>query len=481
MSDLVLNNRIAEKQQESGYQNNPNSNAVIARIQSSNTNRELFSDFFVKNKNQNTTNNSKNKQILKNVLTISGGVALLIGGLSYLFGRKNLVHLRAKLSKSMQDLKENKHLKKLDSVKLAAVKIFSDIIGCIFTFDIVKNFSILKGVEVLGKPGKMLIGASKGSLLLTENISLLGLYTSFKQSANSAGKSVKKALTMPKNFSNEQEQQLAERLNVLLNGNKESKGFTEFADDLIKGMKERTGKLKNTIQKENIGEYRKKYYPTALKWSEFKRAAKNWKESLFSTTSNKDVLRENWKTTEEVLVKNIKDTGANNGQVKNFGHAMEQMGSITTEMEELCAKPGCSNQFKELAAQAKSLNQNINNPQSIVNPITFETSGEKYAGRVLDLAAGGGMSEMLIPPIAGGIIAYKTLKDTKPEERKEKFIKNGGPELIGGLTAWMIVSNLLAVSGAPGMLAGLATAGILNIFSKNYLKNLQKNKTQNIA
>jgi len=483
MPELLINKSIVAQQQ--GYQNNPSNNAeknsVLENIQSSNTNRELYSSFLIRKKNQYRDNfkDTKNRNI---VLSIAGGVTLLLGGTGVILGRKNIFQLRGKLNQSiefMQGLKDSKHFEVLSSAKLAVTKGLSNVLGYMFTFDKVKDFSLLKGFESLGKPGKMLVEASKGSLWITEKTTLTGLYKAFEMNVNSVAKSVKKTLKSPKNLSNAQEKQLAEKLNVLLNGNKDSKGLISFANDLMTGIKERTGKLKSIIQKENIDQYREKYFPKDFKWSEFKRTARNWKESLFSASENKDVLRENWSQTEEILLFNIDKTGANNGKIRNFGHARKQIDSVAREMEELSNKSACSEEFKNLSKQVKGLNQTINNSQSSTNPLVFETSGEKYAGRVLDLSAGGGMSEMLIPPVAGGLVAYHTLKDSKPEERKEKFIKSGGPELIGGLAGWMVTSNLLAISGATGMVAGLVTAGIMNIAGRSYLRHLEKVKKQN--
>ncbi|OGH96595.1 MAG: hypothetical protein A2039_06175 [Candidatus Melainabacteria bacterium GWA2_34_9] len=495
MPELIINKSITAQQQ--GYQNNPsnnavknsgniskdkenqpNNNSVLEKIQSSNTNRELYSAFLIHKKNQYIDNikDEKNKKI---VLSIAGGVTLLLGGAGVILGRKNLVQLRGKINQSiefMQGLKDSRQFEVLSNAKLFVTQVLSNALGYLFTFDKVKDFSLLKGFESMGKPGKMIVNASKGSLWITEKTTLTGLYKAFEMNVNSIAKYVRKALKSTKSFSNEQEKQLAQRLNVLLNGNKESKGLTRFADDLMAGIKERTGKLKSTIQEENIDQYREKYFPKDFKWSEFKRTAKNWKESLFSANENKDVLRENWSKTEEILLSNIDKTGANNGKIRNFGHAREQIDLLANEMDELSSKTVCSDEFKNLTKQVKSLNQTMNNSKSATNPLVFETSGEKYAGRVLDLSAGGGMSEMLIPPVAGGLVAYHTLKDSMPEDRKEKFIKSGGPELIGGLAGWMVTSNLLAISGATGMLAGLVTAGIMNIASRSYLRHLEKNR-----
>ena len=378
MPDLLINKSISGQQQEQGYQNIPADN-VLDRIQNSDINKNLYSSFI----SQKTTIqkkysldtykiNLKDKKKKEMIFTITGGVTLLLGGLSLIFGRKNLINLRDKLNQSveiMQGLKNSEHLKVLGRAKLAAAKFLNNALGYMYTFDKIKDFSVLKGFESLGKSGKAIISASKGSLWITENTTLNGLYRIFKMRVNSACISVENSLKMPKNFANEQERQLAERLNVLLNGDKESKGLIKFADDLVTGTKERTVKLKDIIQKKNIAKYREKYYPRDFKWSEFKRTAKNWKESLLSATGNKDVLRENWSQTEEILVANINETGANNGKLKNLGQARQHIEDITKEMEELCSKPDCSKQFKELAKQAKSLNENIN------TSVTFETSG----------------------------------------------------------------------------------------------------------
>ncbi|HBG48557.1 MAG TPA: hypothetical protein DDW90_03435 [Cyanobacteria bacterium UBA9971] len=487
MTDLSINKSIAMQPQEQGHQN-VTDNSIIGKIQSSNVNKQLYASFLRFNNSYPLDTYKKEEKNKKIILSIAGGVTLLLGGAGVILGRKNIFQLRGKLNQSiefMQGLKDSKHFEVLSSAKLAVTKVLSNVLGYIFTFDKVKDFSLLKGFESLGKPGKIIIEASKGSLWITEK-RLGKLYKSFKGHVISSGKSVEKALTMPNIFSNEQEKQLVERLNILLNGNKESKGLIHFADDLMTGLKERTGRLKNTVQKENIEKYREKYYPKTFKLTEFKRVAANWREYLFTAKENKDVLRENWAKTEEILLTNIDKTGANSGKIKNFGQAREYLISITKEIEELHGQSNCSDEFKNLVKQVKNLNEKINISNSVTNtkifetnPIIFETSGEKYAGRVLDLAAGGGMSETLIPPVAGGLVAYHTLKDSKPEERKEKFIRSNGPELIGGLAGWMVTSNLLAISGATGMVAGLVTAGIMNIAGRSYLRHLEKNKKQN--
>lgn len=493
MADLLINRPITLQQQ--GYTNNPKDNVAkeninqpsnnsdVNDIQSSDTYWEKYTTY-LRQKEKQYRENLKDEKNQKYIFAVAGGLTLILGGVSLIFGRKNLVNIREKLNLNvefMQNLKDSKQIKALGNAKLTAIKFLNNALGYMFSFDKVKDFSLLKGFEALGKPGKMAVSVSKSSLWITEKTTLTGLYKTFSMKVNAVGSSVDKALKIPKNFSNEQEKRLAERLNILLNGNKESKGLIQFADDLETGLKGRTVKLKNIIQKENIDPYRQKYYPTAFTWSEIKRAGTNWKKSLFSVEGNKDILRENWAKTEDILLNNINKTGKNNGKIKNFGQAMKQVASITKEMDELFNKQDCSQEFKNLTKQVRNLNQTINNSKSSINPINFEISGDKYAGRVLDLAAGGGMTEIIIAPVVAGVVAYKTLKNSKPGERKEKFVRNGGPEVVGGIAGWMVTANLLSISGPVGMLAGLVTAGIMNVFSKSYLKHLDKTqKTQNL-
>lgn len=486
MADLTVNKPELIQPQKHGFQK-ASANSGLDKINNAVINNELYSDFLNWKKTQPTKNNqadagledkksNKNKKI---ILSIAGGVIFLLGGAGVILGRKSILNLREKLNQSielLQNLKDSRHLKALDNAKLATIKFINKALGYTFSFDKTKDFALLNMFESLGKPGKFIVKASKSSLYITENTTLPALYQSLKMNVNSVSKAVKKALTSPEGFSNPQEKQLIEKLDVLINGNNETKGLTAFSEDLISGLKERTNELKDTIQKVNIKKYREKYFPSGFNSVEFKRVVNNWKENLFSGRENKDVLRENWSETEKILMSNIDKTGAKDGKPYDLGQARIQLDNITKAMEEICQKPDCSDEFINLTRQVNSLNQKINNPKSATNPITFETSSEKYAGRVLDLSAGGGMSEILIPPVTAGLITYKTFNDSKSGERKEKFMRSGGPELIGGLAGWMITANLLSVSGATGMLVGLTTAGIINILNKRYLKHLEKTR-----
>ena len=58
---------------------------------------------------------------------------------------------------------------------------------------------------------------------------------------------------------------------------------------------------------------------------------------------------------------------------------------------------------------------------------------DKHAGRIRDMALGGGFTEMLIPAIAGGILTKNTLKGKTPEEKSDNFVKGGGIGIAGGI------------------------------------------------
>jgi len=455
-------------------------NPLINNVLLSQKNKEIYSSFVTSKIPQNPTNkdrkHKKHSHPIKSIVSWTSGALLLLAGLDFLLGGKNIMKLRTKLSKdmiSMEKIKSHRHYQKLNKLKFYATKYLNNTLGVLFSFDKIKDFVLMSMFNSMGSPGKFIVKASKSSLFITKKVSINTLYKRLDSSINSTADEIKKAVTDPEIFNKEEEAALMRKISVLFNGSAKSKSLKEFSYELVENTNRRTTKIENTIHEDIIKRYRKKYFPKDLTVKSFKDALSNWKKSLFESRETKDILRENWTQTEERFVTTINNTGINSGEVGNFGEARELLEKHAEELKLHLETNNCSDRFTSLAKQVIDINSKINDKECRSNPINFETSGEKFAGRVLDLSAGGGMSEIFIPPILGTVVAYQTVKHSEKDHRKEKFVKLGGPEIIGGILSWVITSNILSMSGSGGMLVGIAVATGLHFANKKYLKKIE--------
>ncbi len=124
--------------------------------------------------------------------------------------------------------------------------------------------------------------------------------------------------------------------------------------------------------------------------------------------------------------------------------------------------------------------KNIKNNTSSLITKYKESAGfevNKYAGRELDLAAGGGLSEMFIPAVTGGILTHSMIKDSKKGERTEKFLEKGGVAFVGSLLIWGITSVKYGNNGVPAIVLSLATGiGLDKAVKKIFGKSDKSNK-----
>jgi len=477
MSAIVNSNNI-QTLNKGFEQQNPLINNVLL----SNKNKEIYSSFYQQDK---TTNNKqkthkKHSHPVKSFLSWTCGAILLLAGLDFVFGGKSILKLRTKLNKdilSMEKIKNHRHYQKFNKLSFYSLTYISNALGVLFSFDKIKDFGLMSLFNSLGKPGKMIVNASKSSLFITKKVSINALYTLLDKNINNTASKLKQTASSDI-IKNPEEIAIIKKLNVLFNGNATKKALKEFSAELLENVHMRTTKIENTIKEDIIKNYRKKYFPKDFSITSIKEAASNWKKSLFQSKETKDILRENWPKTEAKFITSVNRTGQNSGEIANFGEAREVLKAYAEEVQAHLEGKNCSEEFKNIGKQIIDINQKINVEKNSFNPITFETSGEKFAGRVLDLSAGGGMSEIFIPPVLGSVVAYQTMKNSEKEHRKEKFIKLGGPEIIGGVLSWVVTSNLLSISGAGGMLIGVAVATGLHFANKKYIKRIEQDNAK---
>jgi hypothetical protein len=101
---------------------------------------------------------------------------------------------------------------------------------------------------------------------------------------------------------------------------------------------------------------------------------------------------------------------------------------------------------------------------------------QRYAGRILDLKLGGGMLEILSPPVLGLFLTNQVLKEHNPKKRKKKFVEAGGIGLVGGLATFMTSSIIFSHNGVEALVISAISGMTADILGRVVLNNLNKNE-----
>lgn len=505
MSEMALVKMLVD--QQNNLQDFRAENSLIKQLQNSDSSSQIYSNFvrpdskssqnaaIPENQNKiNTVSSIQNQSQIKDHYTIAkyrqnvhdthkkefwitAGTAGLIGllALDILIGKKSSVGLIRRLNEKVKQLEVLKKAGKLPiwgKLKLAVAKTFSNLTGYTFSVDKIKDFSLMSFFNKLGPAGRMIVRLSKSTARLTEKFSLKWMHQSMKSKISKAGQS---ASELAEKLTNKDDKKLAQAFSELVNGKEQEKGLSHFADELVSGIGKRVENMKQIIETNNITPYKEKYIPKNFSRAELKQVLKEWKEFLFnSPNKSKDVLRGNWDSTKEIIENGINSITLGN---KTFKESRESLAKLTGEILEHASTGKASPEFVVFSKQVSKLNKRVNG-NGFLSPLHFETDAERFAGRVLDLEAGGGMPEVLLMPAIAGTVAYNTVKDTKPEDIKEKFIRNGGVGVSGGLIGWVATSILFPMSGVTGMLIGLGTGLGLELASRKYIRHLDNNKPE---
>lgn len=474
-------------------------NNIFNTIQYSDKNRELFGSFIAKTASpikavsvdpvavdrytwSTYKDHLKNKKSNEFKFTLGGGIAgVFLAGLLLLAGRKGAFK---KMNQYFGEVKNNLQ-EKINSGNYSTVTKISRNIASglektaksLFIFDKTKDGTLMLALNRLGAPGKWLVKLSQSTLGITAKVAKgfkvvkdFGGYKGTKRTLTNISSYVDDAL---KKTSNKEEKALLERAKALLAGNHDTKGLSGFMDDLVNGFDDRATIIQKEIQKRHVNQFLNTYLPKGkdvLKLRKWEKIANKWK-NLFAGKKNIDALRgDKWVETYEELVKNVNKTGLDKSG-RDFGKAREELKILIKEIDG----------FKTHNESIKVLSEKLKVAQNgIKKAVDFETGGIKgetgYAGRAVDLLAGGGITELFLPPALAAGVTYHTVKDAKPGERQEKFIESGGAALVGGLASWAIISNIFAIGGFPGMAIGLGVGFITDKIGKMYLEFKQKNK-----
>lgn len=417
---------------------------------------------------------------------IAGAVTLVLGGLGVFLGRKNHTVLVEKLGETAARLKDRAKLPDagfLTKIKAKAAGGAESFFNGYYAFDkVIKDTGLMQvfkgldnGLKKIGlsflKPGEWLIKASKWSLHFTKK-SIKTLYWDAERNIRNADDYLKSSYG---HLTPEERQVFSRALKFIENGT-----FQRNIEKLRKGTDERLDELSGkVIERQVIQPYLKNYVLkkpenlSSLKsWKgEFKRIYNNWRGAF--KRNKPDVLRENWDDIEKQLREKIRSTSINNA---SLGQSMDELDDILRELKTFKDKnKGASELFDNVYAELEKAKSRVE------RAINCEVSGRdtsmftgSYAGRAIDLGAGGGITETLIPFVTGGIIAANTVKnaekDDSPGEIIKKFFGNGGFEFAGSLVAWFATSVMLMMNGAPAMAASAATALGLNVVKNTFNK-----------
>ncbi len=409
--------------------------------------------------------------------TVAGIVTLVLGGVGLIFGRRSLAKLSENLKIMATNLGDRANAGSIEKIQKTAVEGARKTVDTYYVLD---KFSkdtglmlLLRNIDkVFGKigfkPGEYIIGLSKWSLKGTER-TLSGLYIG----AHNKFKNARDIVLGKILLTSKEEQKALAGAREFVEGN-----FGSQLDDVHKGIGGRLKELRDVVEKEVIDKYIDKYFPAFNKLfspTEWGKIFENWKKAF--KDGNQDVLRENWGRAEEILIGNINRTGAG-----TFKQSRENLDDIIRTLDDFVAGKGgpdnVSKGFREILGELKSVRDKVK------KAVNFEVAGRdpngSYAGRAIDLGAGGGLPETLIPIVTGGLIFGNTIKNSEENasagDIAKKFMGSGGFEFLGSLCAWVIASVKMGISGSAAILASVGTAIALNIIKKSFNKATEKIK-----
>ncbi len=419
--------------------------------------------------------------------TVAGGIALVLGGLGLFVGRKNIVKFSEYLRNLGGDLAERANLPgagALVKMKKAAVNGTKNVVDTYYVVDKFKDTGLMlalrnidKGFAQIGlskfKPGEAIINFSKWSLSFTRG-TLARTYSGARKNVESAGS------TLLEGFSktSSSEQTALRRAKRFIEGGNLNKQLGKVQEK----AGERIRKLDEEIEKKVTDVYLDKYFPKLNKLfspAEWRRIGSNWRTAF--KEGKQDVLRENWDDVEQGLRKKVTDSSVNG---KSLNNSMDEFDKIIDDLNKFVkSKGGKEKLSKEFNTIYDSLTSARSKVESAVN---FEvSSGVKagsYSGRAIDLGAGGGIPETLIPIVTAGVIAGNALKHSEEHESAKditkKFMASGGFEFIGSLGAWVVTAVMMGISGSSAVIASLGTALGLNLIKKSYNKMNDKKQEE---
>lgn len=379
---------------------------------------------------------------------LTGVAALLLGGAG-LFVSKNK-HYQATFDKIQENLKKigGKSLKGTEKVK----KMFYQVAMAFYNQNIYTNVWQLKLAQKCGWLGQKVIDLSQASRKGPRKLAKVN-YVNLSQKA---GKLSEKIANFELKDLTSAEQKLVEELKQFMN----EKELVKLIEKLRDSFASRSDTMRKIIDKDDVQPHIKKYYPNDWSKKEFLRHInENWKE-FFS----KEILRENWGNTTKKLFENIENTGDGKN---NVGQKIKELREILEKIDKV------KNPSKSLNNLKNQINSFIKNYD---DAIKFEVN--RYGGRELDLLAGGGLSEIVLPPILGVILARELTKKTDPNEKKQpffdKFVEKSGVAFVGGLLVWGIVSGIFGINGTPAYILGLGSGFTLDKGFKEIYKRTRK-------
>lgn len=417
-------------------------NSIINSIQNNEANRQIFApilnnaeknlgavnfdrvDRFLA-RNGEPVEEETTKKSLGYKLAIAGGVALLLGGVGMIVGRNgNYGKMRKAVFTYLKTFEDKKAARMTlgfaDKVKGYAAKGLS----VLFSLDKFKDHAAFSALMGLGLIGRKFADFTRKTAWFPEK---LFADKNWEKAADAVRPQLDEALKI-----SELDDATKNALERLSNGN--------IVGKVAEGFSDRKVKIRQVA--EDISEtFNRSYFPQGniISGEFWKGIPGAFDRILAQGKKGEDLIMAEWKSqTRPLLIKEIENTG-------DFGEVMSVLRKSDNE---------------KVRAIVKTLED------------AMEKEVERYGGRVRDLALGGGVTEILAPTVAAGIIAHNTRKGETTEERVDNFVKGGGIGITAGLGVWA-VTMLMAINGPLGMLVGLASGFGLDAIGKSVYKSIR--------
>jgi len=441
-------------------------NSILNRIKSEQGNIELYGSFLgVENgakKEQakrwedwgkTKTNDKgdeleKHKDMLKRY-SIAAALELVLGGAGVVTGRgKHYEKFKKAVFDRYNELHSSDAMQRTIQQTQTAYKnvtdTLSDTIMYTFNADKFKDNALLKFSESLGWPGRQLAKFSRASSWFPKKWFAQPRWNNLANYAdNKAGVLVKAR----EDFGQE---------------SAEYKALTQLVYDapfrkLADGFGERSGMIIEESEK-LAKNFNRQYFPEGNIFQKkfWQSIGTRWDNMFKKMKNREDFILNEWNANHAGKIENKIE-----GNIKK---------TITT-LEEMVKDGNKTNLSDESKTVIKKI-LNLYNGRDGAK--TFEL--DNYAGRVRDLALGGGMTEILLPVLMGGILTKNTMKGETKDEKIDSFIKNGGIGIVGGLGIWM-VTMMMALNGPTGMVVSFLAGISFDLAGRIYNKQRKKAKS----
>ncbi len=380
---------------------------------------------------------------------------VILGGASVLLGRKNFPRYRQMILDSYNDLvtKEGvqKHLNTADKIKKKVLGWLKSGMDFAFSGDKYKDNTVyrtLRGIPFIGPkiadftritswvPKKLrLEGAwNRPEIVLEQNRPLI------RQVLNQVGDDI-----TPEG---------RKALEALSKGNP----FT----DVAQGLGQRIQKMKGVID-EYTKHINREYFPEG---NLFRGEIGKMGRGLVN--GSKSIIAKAKKGEDFVMSEWSKEGGAAAALYKKVDDTAD-IGKTMDAVEQLI-----KNRPKNMSDEAVKALEAIKDAYYNARKIEVDV----YGGRVRDLALGAGVTEMFVPLIAGGLLAKSTMNGKDKEEKIDKFVKNGGIGIVGGLGVW-IGTMAMAVNGPMLIPLTIATGVGIDMAGRVIYNQIKKKKQNN--